>query len=141
MTKSRFYALSFTWGLPMTLIGLAAMLILSAAGKRRERWGYCYHYIVGKGWGGVSLGFVIITSERPSTHTKNHEHGHALQNCKYGLAMPFIVCIPSFLRYWYRELRQRIGKPCATNYDAIWFEGEATAMGDAFMKDYNEVQK
>ena len=141
MSKNKFYLNSFTWGLPMTVIGLAAMLILTAAGKRPQRWGYCYHYVVGKGWGGVNLGFVIITSENPSAHTKSHEHGHALQNCKYGLLMPFIVCIPSFLRYWYRELRQRIGKPCTTDYDSAWFEGEATAMGDAFMKDYNEVQK
>ena len=141
MTKSRFYALSFTWGLPMTLIGLAAMLILTAAGKRPERWGYCFHYVVGKGWGGVSLGFVIITSEGVSEHIKSHEHGHALQNCKYGLAMPFVVCIPSFLRYWYREYRQKIGKPCTSDYDAVWYEAEATTLGEAFIKDYYEVQK
>ena len=125
----------------MTLVGMAALLVLMAAGKKPKRFGYCHHVEVGKGWGGVNLGVVFLTSENPSEHTKCHEHGHALQNCKYGLAMPFVVCIPSAARYWYREIRSKIGKPCTTTYDSIWFEAEATALGTEFIKNYSEVEK
>jgi hypothetical protein len=108
---------------------MVVLLVLMAAGKRPKRFGYCYHVEIGKGWGGLELGVVFLTSANPSFHTKCHEHGHALQNCYFGPLMPFIVCIPSAARYWYREIRRRIGKPCKTDYDSIWFEGQATEWG------------
>lgn len=129
MKKTTFWVLSCTWGLPMTLIGMVALLVLMAAGKKPKRFGYSYHIEVGKGWGGVSLGPVFLTSENPSFETKCHEFGHSLQNCCFGPLFPILIGIPSVVRYWYRELRSRIGKPCTTDYDSIWFEGQATVWG------------
>ncbi len=44
--------------------------------------------------------------------------------------MPFVVGIPSMIRYWYRELKyNRKGKVPPTSYDSIWFEGQATRIG------------
>lgn len=43
--------------------------------------------------------------------------------------MPFVIAIPSMIRYWYREIiwrkdRQKYYQ--LPKYDAIWFEGQAT---------------
>lgn len=127
--KALFYILSFTWGIPMTLIGLIVALALVLTGHKAKLYGGCFHFIVGKNWGGLSLGIVIITCENSSERTKNHEVGHAIQNCKYGFLMPFIVCIPSAIRYWYREFTIP-----TTDYDGIWFEAEATRLGCEYIK-------
>ena len=58
-----------------------------------------------------------------------HEYGHSIQNLWWGWLMPFVICIPSAVRYWYREIRYAIGKPPKTKYDDIWFEGQATKLG------------
>lgn len=69
------------------------------------------------------------------------EHGHALQNTRLGFIMPFAVCIPSALRYWYRRYVRRFKGSEAYNalpdYDAIWFEGQATREGTAFIEWLN----
>lgn len=131
MNKTKFYILSFTWGIPMTLIGCIVALILRAMGYKPKRYGYCWHFEVGERWGGVNLGIVFITSKNPSTHTKNHEHGHALQNCYWGFLFPFVIAIPSLVRYWYFILTPNKKHP---PYDSIWFEGQATEWGDKLMK-------
>lgn len=125
MKKHTFYLLSFTWGLPLTLIGLVVALVLLCLGKKPKKWGWCYCFEIGRYWGGLELGIIFITDKDSSDHTRNHEHGHAIQNCRYGFLMPFIVCIPSAIRYWYREISGNTKTP----YDAIWFEGEATRLG------------
>ena len=134
MKKSVFYALSFTWGLPMTLTGLIVGFVLLCMGYKPTKFGYCYHFEVGEKWGGLSLGFIFITSRSPSDHTKKHEHGHALQNCYFGFLMPFIVNIPSGIRYWYRRLRTKMGLK-NTDYDSIWFERDATERGHKFFEE------
>lgn len=133
MNKLTFYLLSFTWGLPLTLIGLIVGAALMITGKKPEKWGACWHFKVGKNWGGFELGLVFLTDDEPSEHIKNHEHGHAIQNCYFGFLMPFIVCMPSAIRYWYRRIKQGIGKPCTTEYDDIWFEGQATKLGTIYV--------
>lgn len=43
--------------------------------------------------------------------------------------MPFLVAIPSCIRYWYRELLVRSGEKKYADlpdYDSVWFEGWAT---------------
>ena len=48
--------------------------------------------------------------------------------------MPFVVCIPSAVRYWYREFkyhRKKLTPP--TKYDDIWFEGQATKWGSEYI--------
>lgn len=140
--KALFYILSFTWGLPMTLIGLISACVLICAGYTTKRWGGCIYFNVGKNWGGVSLGIVFITDERDSIHTKNHEFGHAIQNCRLGFLMPFIVCIPSAIRYWYRELKYwKNGLMPTTKYDDIWFEGQATRLGYKYIGEWQDENK
>lgn len=139
MSKFKFYLLSFTWGLPMTIIGLIVALALIIAGKKPEKYGYCLHFKVGNNWGGVSFGIVFITDKTPSEHTKMHEVGHSIQGCYWGLLMPFVIGLPSTIRYWYRELKYyRKGKTPPTKYDDAWFEGDATRRGTKFIKGLGE---
>lgn len=137
MNEKLFYILSVVWGFPMTLIGACAALVLKIQGRKAQKHGWCYYYECGRNWGGVNFGLVFLTSDNPSEHTKNHEHGHALQNCIWGPLMPFVIAIPSAIRYWTRVFQQKQGKELEP-YDAIWFEGQATKWGDAFMKQLKE---
>lgn len=142
MNKKLFYILNCTCGCLMTVIGALTALVLLIAGKRPERYGYCWHFTVGHGWGGVSLGLVFLTDDEPTEHTKNHEHGHAIQNARFGILMPFLVGIPSVIRYWYRELRYyRRGDTPPTKYDDIWFEGQATQLGTDLIDELKNADK
>lgn len=137
--KTLFYLLSFTWGLPMTLIGCVVAVVLLATRHKPYKYGYCYCFEVGKSWGGLSLGFIIFVSKNSSDRTKAHEHGHSLQNCWLGPLMPFIVGIPSVVRYWYREwLSYHNWKKYSelSEYDAVWYEGQASMLGRNFMDWY-----
>lgn len=129
MKKFLFYLLSFTWGLPMTLCGALVALVLLLAGYKPKKWKYCYYFEVGHNWGGLELGAFFIVNKNSSTYIKNHEHGHAIQNCWFGPLFPFIVAIPSAIRYWWRELLTKCGKTDLPDYDSIWFEGQATRVG------------
>lgn len=140
MSKKAFYILNITWGLPMTLIGALVALALIISGHKPKRHGGCIYFNVGKAWGGLELGLFFLTDEKDREHTKNHELGHGVQNAIYGFFMPFLVCIPSAVRYWYRELRYRKkGITPPTAYDDIWFEGEATALGEKYIKDWEDT--
>ena len=124
-----FYLLSFTWGGLTSIIGL---LIIAALAPFKKV--HCYHgrlYAeVGKNWGGLELGCFFICSSNSSEQLKAHECGHGIQNIIFGPLMPFIVMIPSAIRYWYRELAYyRRGRTPKTKYNDMWFEGWATYLG------------
>ncbi len=124
-----FYVLSFTWGLPMTLVGALTYLILRLSGKKPHRLGPCRFFCVGQDWGGLEMGAFFLTDKRPSPRILCHEAGHSIQNILFGPFMPLLVSIPSAIRYWYREIRRRMGKPSKKPYDSIWFERQATELG------------
>ena len=140
--KFLFYLLSFTWGLPMTLIGCVVAAVLLITGHKPKKWGYCYYFEVGENWGGLELGVIFLVNKNSSIHTRDHEHGHAFQNCWFGPLMPFVVSIPSAIRYWYRELfYYRKNKIPNTTYDSVWFEGIASTLGKEFMKWHDNNTK
>ncbi len=131
-----FYFLSFTWGLPFTLVGLIVALVLRVLGHRSKKFVLVRFFEIGKSWGGLNLGLFFITSQNSTFNLRCHEFGHAIQNCMFGPLTPFIICIPSVIRYWYRELHYyRRGKEPKTNYDDIWFEGQASALGYEYNKE------
>lgn len=108
--KLIFWLLSLTWGLPMTLIGAAAALFLRWRAYIPTRFGPCWVFVVGERWGGVNLGPIILVSKGSGSNTINHEIGHALQNCIWGPLFPFVIAIPSVIRYWIREQEGYIKK-------------------------------
>jgi hypothetical protein len=129
-----YYLLQFTWGLPMNFIGSIAALVLVCFGKRAKRygWNYCFELPVNFG---LELGIFFIAPVNGSTHTKNHEHGHAIQNIYFGPLCVGMVSIPSAVRFWIREIQYMIKKPPKTKYDDAWFEGQATKSGTRFIND------
>ena len=113
MKKFFYWFLSLTWGLPMTLIGFIVALVLFVTGHKPHKFGYTFYFKVGKNWGGLELGAIFLTDSTPSEHTLCHEHGHGLQNIIFGPLMPFVVCIPSAVRYGLFD--------CDTDKDKIKF--------------------
>ena len=104
MRKFLFWFISLTWGLPMTLIGLVATLILLCRGYKPKKCRQTFYFEVGEhSWGGLTLGAVIIVAARSSEECIAHEYGHCVQNLIWGVFMPFFVCIPSAVRYWMYE--------------------------------------
>ena len=137
-----FYFLSFTWGLPFTLFGLIVALILRVFGHRSKKFALVRFFEIGESWGGLELGLFFICSRQPTFRIRCHEFGHAIQNCMFGPLMPFIVCIPSAIRYWYRKLRYyKRGEEPKTNYDDIWFERQATRLGIKFVCEIRGKRK
>ena len=127
--KFLFYFLSFTWGLPLTLAGLLTALALTLCGKKSRRWGWCRWFAVGHHWGGLEFGPIFLTDREAPERLRNHELGHAMQNCIFGPLSPLLINIPSAVRYWIFRLRGRW-----ENYDRIWFEGQATRLGTELME-------
>ena len=134
MNKQTFWFLSCTWGIIVTLIGAITFTILCAFGYRPRRNIYGYAIEIGKGWGGLEMGPFCLVSADPSQHTLNHEFGHGVQNCYFGPFMIFIS-LASAIRYWYREYLVRVKKMKYSDlppYDSIWFEGQATSIGNSY---------
>lgn len=133
MKRTTFYVLSFTWGLPLTICGAVVAVGLMATGHRPRRWGGCWYFNLGKSnWGGLNLGLFFFTDNRDSTYTKNHEFGHAIQNCYLGpIMIPLVLC--SAVRYHYLNYLEKQGLP-VPEYDSWWFEGQATEYGHKYIK-------
>lgn len=129
-----YYLLQFTWGLPMNFIGSIIALVLVCCGKKAYRygWNYCFELPINFG---LELGIFFIAPINGSTHTKNHEHGHAIQNIYFGPLCVGMVSIPSAVRFWFREIQYIVKKPPKTKYDDVWFEGQATKSGTHFINN------
>lgn len=134
ISKGKYYLLSFTWGLLTTCAGMLVALLMLITGHKPKRWGYAWYFEVGRHWGGASLGPVFIKDRTDSVHIKNHEFGHSIQNCYFGLFMPFLVSIPSSLRFHARNIMRFFGKKPKTPYDSVWFERQATELGAEFYR-------
>lgn len=135
MKKILYWIVSLTWGGLMTFIGLIIAFVLLLTGHKPYKFGYTFYFKVGKSWGGLELGGLFITDSTPSLHTLCHEHGHGFQNLWWGPLFPFVIGIPSAIRYWYREIKyHRKGKVPPTTYDSMWFEGQASRLGEKYFK-------
>ena len=78
--KLLFYVLSFTWGLPMTLVGMVAAAVMLLLFRKPELCGYCIRFRIGNGWGGVAWtndNYRQPVRERdyiPRTRSRNSKH-------------------------------------------------------------------
>ena len=129
-----YWIAELSWGLLMNIIGLITALFMLIIGKTPYRVGHTFMFYFSKGWGGLTLGAVIIVSHDCSFSTISHEYGHTIQNLIFG---PFelFIGIASATRYWYRELKYyRKHKQPSTTYDSIWFEGQATKLGNKYLR-------
>lgn len=136
--KILFFFLQWTWGILMNILGLLIISVLVCCGKKIEKHNLSYYIKIGNNWGGVSFGMFFLTEKAPSEHTKDHETGHALQNCLWGVLFPFVIALPSVVRYWYRKYlkwkHRKDSNFILKPYDSIWFENQASLWGSQYFK-------
>lgn len=129
-----FYLLSFTWGLLWTMVGLMTALVIVILYRKEvlvaTHQGRLRIHFTKRNFGGASIGVVIITSgEFINPRTVKHELGHTIQSAWFGPLFIPLIAIPSGIRYQYR---MRTKKSLKTLYDDIWFEGQATRLGNKY---------
>ena len=141
-------ALNYTWGILVTFAGWIAytfcMLFLKKKVVRVEKFVHERIVIIGNNWGGMNLGMVSFVADEMgdswTQHTKCHETGHSFQNAIFGPLHIFIVCIPSVIRYWYRNWYTKKHKQDINfnlpPYSLIWFEGSADLIGQEYYEKY-----
>ena len=108
--KWLFYLLQWTWGILMNLLGVLIAIGSLITGHKPKRFNHYVYFNVGKNWGGFESGMLFFTDSSDNLDTKQHESGHGLQNIILGPLMPFVVSIPSAIRYWLRECKTIKGK-------------------------------
>ena len=125
-----FYLLiQLTWGLPLNVVGAIVYLFFVKLFKfetRQFRNMLCV--IVPWNFGGLNLGMFAILSD-VNRQLAMHEYGHSIQNLYWGWLTPFVITLPSSIRYWYREYKTYKGIPLKTGYSDIWFESQADRIG------------
>lgn len=123
-----FYAVQFTWGLPVNLAGLLAYLLCRGR-YPQEGFRWARVTCLPGDRGGLSLGiflFVSASDGQAAQALRAHEYGHTFQCLLLGPLYWAAVVLPSAL--WYHFLSgplRRRGVP----YDALYCERWATAWG------------
>lgn len=132
-----YWVISWTWGLPMTLIGAIGGLLCMVMRHRPCHYKQAiYFQAFGKNWGGMEAGCFFFVDENTTKHTCQHEWGHSLQNLVLGPFMPFVVCLPSASRYWLRNFSTQKGKKI---YSIVLTVVLLTIVGGLFLWAYLAV--
>ena len=133
MRTCLYWFIQLTWGLPLNIIGAIIAIVLICRGSMPQRFGYAIYFETGENWGGVNFGGFFFVQKSASTQLKRHEYGHSFQNLMLGVLMPFLVNIPSAMRYHYRNYKKAKGHHLPP-YDRFWCEGWATKLGEKYYK-------
>lgn len=136
--KNRYHTLQWTWGIIMNIIGFVVYEFCVKVLKYDH---YDYHgakcAIVPNNNGfGLSLGMYIIRTQNAEA-VMFHEFGHSIQNIFFGPLFPFLVAIPSAIRFWYRRSQTAQGIKLETGYYDIWFERQATNLGEIALNHFD----
>ena len=134
-----FYLIQFTWGLLHNLVGIVLAIWMLVTKHKPYRCGPYIYFKAPELSGSIDGGiFYVAASSGASTNL--HEMGHGLQNLCWGPLMVFVICIPSAVRFWWREWYWKHKYPVTGKalppYDAIWFEGQATRWGTKMWSTY-----
>lgn len=141
-SKFIYYLLQYTWGLPLTIVGWIVAAALRITGHKPVLWyGPCPVFVIGKRWGGVSIGTTIIVDDSTENFPEskggisqilNHEFGHSIQNALFGPFMLFLVSVPSAIRYQWSTRKMRKDPEWGRTFDyyGIWFEFTASVWGE-----------
>lgn len=93
--------------------------------------GVCEHFVIGRKWGGVSLGFFFICDSDSVDYIKSHEVGHCIQNAMVGGFTMALFSIASAARCLWRKIIK-----LQTSYYSWFFEGDASQMGVAYVQKW-----
>lgn len=144
-----YWLIHMTWALPSFLVGAVVALALLLSWHRPYIFGFAVYFKVGFVHGsGCEFGpfFVISEDCSESTRMKCHEHGHGIQALWWGPLMLLVICVPSLIRFHYRNYKEKSTKKKKAllkitqkqyddwlstypSYDDIWFEHQATELG------------
>lgn len=106
-----YWFLQCSWGIIMTTIGAVAALGCLVTGHKPKKLGPAIYFKIGKNWGGLNLGpFCFIDTANDNLDVLSHEFGHTIQNIMFGPFFPFLIGIPSMVRYWLREQKGHFQK-------------------------------
>ena len=110
LQRAGYWLVSLTWGGLMTWTGAFIALVMLLSRHAPQKLGPNVYFEVGLGWGGMEYGAFFFVERNAARETILHEAGHGIQNLLLGPLMPFVVCIPSALRYWMRNCKTLAGK-------------------------------
>lgn len=132
-----FWVLSCTWGIILTTFGAIVALGCLLTGHKPHIFASRYVYFIfenATGWGFEGGPFFFLSRDAHYTSLMQHEAGHGLQNVVFGPLAPFLINIPSMIRFHYRNWvsKKHPEKPLP-DYYSIWFEAQASEWG---MKHY-----
>ena len=130
-----FYLVQFTWGILMNIFGILVALFMLITAHKPYHFGPSIYFKCKKleGFGFEAGVFFVIGADCDGDSIILHEAGHGVQNMIFGVLTPFIVSIPSMIRYWYRELKYyRKDLEPKTDYESIWFESQASSLGKKY---------
>ena len=118
-----YYLLQLTWGLLENLIGFMVFFIFIKEPHKCE--GKVIQTTLPYSCGSFSLGMFVFLEKYSSSRLVAHEIGHSYQNIIFGPLKPFLVSIPSVIRFWLFGGRHLDWDA----YNKAWFEGQATKLG------------
>jgi hypothetical protein len=123
-----FYLIQWTWGIVMNVVGAFVALGILCTGHKPYRCGPYIYFRTEWDFGGVEFGMFFVIGKNCDS-CACHEMGHGLQNLWFG-PLSVLLSLGSAVRYWYREFKyHNKGKTPPTDYNAWWFEGQATQLG------------
>jgi hypothetical protein len=130
-----FWLVSLTWGAIMTYLGMLLAIFAIVLGHRPKRFHYNICFALGDNWGGINFGAFFFVSRNTLRSTYAHEAGHGIQNIVLGPLFPILVGLPSLTRSMYRNMLVKAkikSKDDLPPYDSIWFERQATEIGNKY---------
>lgn len=115
--KILYYIIQWTWGIIMNLIGAVACLVCAIRKCPIQKYRNGVEIIVNNNFGGLELGMFFIRGKN-CPGVAPHEYGHGIQHLWWGPLFPFVIGLPSALRYWIREFKTP--KTCRIFLTIIW---------------------
>lgn len=127
-----YYLIHWTWGIVENIIGSILLIIFLCTGAKISKYRNAIQVQTKFNWGGsFEMGMFFFLGKNCQS-TIPHEYGHTIQVLWWGPLFLFVIALPSAIRYWYREIIYKTDKEKYYNlpeYDAIWFEGQASDIG------------
>ncbi len=130
-----FYAVQWTWCLPVNIVGLIAYLICTKIkGYKTQKFGYANIVYMPWNQGGLSMGlFIFMREDHPDKewtyNTRIHEYGHTWQCLLLGPLYYPVVAIPSMI--WcncFKKYREKNN----VSYYKLYCESWANSWGEKF---------
>ena len=109
MKRFMYYFLQWTWGITMNVIGAIMCLVALCCKWPVQKYRNGVEILVSNNFGGLELGMFFIRG-KDCPGVAPHEYGHGIQHLWWGPLFPFVIGIPSALRYWLRHFKTPTGR-------------------------------